>query len=266
VKVTAKYFTNTCVVDTSGRRQNLDRVLARGLEVAKPLPERTGSLAIVGSGPSVRDFLDELKTHDEIWAINGAYDYLQSQGIVPHGFFGIDPLPGLAAYVGFPHQDTTFYIASSCDPSVFDALKGRSVKLWHPAAYDTEYPKEDGVKPIIGGTTAITRAPYFALYQGWRDITLYGADSSYSDDGTEYCYKWGTYGLDIDQPKHESWVGDEMFITEVGLLKQVSFLEVMGKHFNGMLKFKSKGLIDAYLRAPMSDIELEVEEDAADAA
>jgi hypothetical protein len=262
MKITARYFTNSCVVDTPGRRQNLELSLARGLEVSAQLPERKGSLAIVGSGPSVRDFLDELVECDEVWAINGAYDWLQEQGFIPHGFFGIDPLPGLVEYVRHPDAKTTFYLASSCDPSVFDALKGHTVKLWHPGAWDTDYPQAENVKVIGGGTTAITRAPYFALYQGWRDITLYGADSSYADDGTEYCYKWGTYSLDIAQPKYPIRVGDEVFITEVGLLKQVSFLNHMNNSFRGMLKFRSSGLIEAFLRAPMSDLDVEVEEDA----
>lgn len=262
-KITARYFSNTCVVDSPGRRKNFESVLARGLEVCGQLPEREGALAVVGSGPSVRGLLWELADWPgEVWAINGAYDYLQDKGIVPDGFFGIDPLPGLAAYLRRPNEKTTFYIASMCDPAVFDALAGYQVKLWHAAGEDT-FPKGHWI--VGGGTTAITRAPYFALLRGWRDITLYGADSSFADDGSEYCYKWGSYEHDIAQPKHKIMVnGEGPFVSEVGLLKQASQLYSLHERFRGMLKFRCEGLLDAYMRAPVcDDSNLEIEEDEA---
>lgn len=259
--ITARYFENVCTVDTSGRVRNLELVLKRGLEVCGQKPARDGRLAIVGSGPSVREYLDEIFEVDEIWAINGAYDYLQDQSIVADGFIGIDPLPGLVEYVRQPLSGTTFYIASVCDPGVFDALEGQNVKIWHSGAHDQTYPA--GQKVVIGGTTAMTRAPFLALMCGWRDITLYGADSSYAEDGSEYCYQWGTYAHDIAQPKMEVLVnGEGPFLTEVGLLKQVTVLNIMHEKFRGMLKFRCGGLMEAYLRAPVrDDLEIEIETD-----
>lgn len=261
-KITARYFDNICVVDTSGRVKNLELVRKRGLELCGQLPERDGSLAIVGSGPSVREHLEEIRASAEVWAINGAYDYLQTEGIVADGFFAIDPLPGLVEYVRHPNYKTTYYIASCCDPGVFDALEGFTVKLWHPGAHDTEFPKGEWV--VVGGTTAITRAPFFALMRGWRDITLYGVDSSYAEDGSEYCYKWGTYKHDIAQPKMPVLVngGGPSFLTEVGLLKQATVLNVMNDKFRGMLKFRCGGLMEAFLSAPVrDDLDIEIEED-----
>jgi hypothetical protein len=42
---------------------------------------RTGEqpIAIVGSGPSVRDFSMRSKLRREVWAINGAYNFLQDK-------------------------------------------------------------------------------------------------------------------------------------------------------------------------------------------
>lgn len=257
--IKAQRFDNICVVDAEGRARNVNSSLARGLPVCGKQAKRDGSLAIVASGPSVPEHLDELRNFDEVWAINGAYDYLTGQGIIPHGFFCIDPLPGMAEYVQKPHKDTTFYVSSFCDPSVFDALKGHTVRMWHPTAEDAKYP--DGHMTVNGGTTAVTRAPYLALMLGWRDITLFGVDSSYTGDGSEYCYKWGTYGCDIAAPKILVEVnGEGPFLTEIGLLKQVWVLNVLNDVFRGMLKIRCGGIMDAYLRAPMrddSDIEIE---------
>lgn len=247
------------MVDKDGRVQNLASCLARGLPTVQKLPKRAGRLAIVASGPSVREHLDEFREWDgEVWAINGAYDYLLDQGIVPHGFFAIDPLPELAEYVQRPHADTTFYIASTSDPSVFDALKDAKVLTFHPYSEDVKYPEGSG--HIGGGTTSVTRAPYLGLLQGWRDITLFGVDSSY--DGREYCYEWGRYSTDIAQPK--IWVdlydGGPKYQTEVGLLKQVSQLGTFAEIFNGMLKFRCGGLLADFLKqAPRDDIPIEIE-------
>ena len=254
-----KELESVCVVDKEGRDRNLSSALARGLPTAQKLPARTGRLAIVAAGPSVRDHLEELRSWPgEVWAINGAYDYLLDQGIVPHGFFAIDPLPELAEYVQRPHPETTFYIASTADPAVFDALKDARVLTFHPYSDDVGYP--EGFGTIGGGTTSVTRAPYLGLLQGWRDITLFGVDSSY--DGQEYCYPWGRYSTDIANPK--MWVdlydGGPRYQTEVGLLKQVSQLAVLAPLFNGMLKFKCGGLMQDFLDQPArDDIPLEVE-------
>lgn len=263
-KLKVKAFTSTCVVDEAGRAANLQSVLKRGLPVCSQQPKRTGSLALVGSGPSVRDYLDEIKSCTEIWAVNGANGYLLAQGIVPHGFIGMDPLPGLAEYAGTVHLDTTCYIASTCDPSVFDVLSGHKVMLWHAEAENMIYPKGEWV--VGGGTTALTRVPYLGAMLGWRDIKMYGADSSY-DDGP-YCYEWGTYALDIDQPTVPVSInGEGPFITELGLMKQVPQLWVLHQKFNGMLQFRCKGLLAAYMRAPVTDdSNLELTDDKSDAA
>ena len=167
---------------------------ARGLPWATRQPERTGALAIVGSGPSVGRRLEPLRHWSgEIWAINGAYDYLLGHGIVPHGFFCVDPLPGLAEYVANAQRETTFYVAATCHPAVLDALAGFNVVLWFPEQESRIYP--EGATEITGGTSAFARAPFMAHALGWRDMTIFGADSSFESTG-QYCYQAGTFAED----------------------------------------------------------------------
>lgn len=249
--IQCKELESTCVVDAEGRRANLALVLSRDLPTVQKTPARAGQLAIVASGPSVRDHLDELRSWPgEIWAINGAYDYLLDNGIVPQGFFAIDPLPELADYVRQARAETTFFIASTCDITVFDALEGFNVKTFHAYADDLEYPEGSGL--IGGGTTAVTRAPYLSLVEGWRDITLFGCDSSY--DGREYCYEWGRYKSDIAAPTFWFEInGEGPFQSEIGLMKQISQMGVIIQKFRGMLKVRCGGLMAAFLKAPMAD-------------
>lgn len=267
-KIPLREFLSTCVVNEAGRKRNLSRTLQRGLPMVQQLPEREEPLAIVASGPSVEDHLEELRNwKGKVWAINGAYAYLMDRGIVPDGFFGMDPLPGLAPYVARTDPKTIFYICSICDEAVFDNLLDRNVLLWHPDGEGVEYPPDQWV--IGGGTTAVTRAPYLALLQGFRDITLFGVDSSFRQ-GSPYCYRWGTYECDIDQPRFLIEAnGEGPFETELGLMKQVSQLYVLHQKFAGKLKFRCSGLLEAFMRAPEipSDIfEVVKDDDELDAA
>lgn len=249
MKIQLRQFGSTCVVDKAGRDVNLASCQRRGLPTVQQLPERKDPLAIACSGPSLRSCLGELANWPgEIWAINGAYGYLIDNGIIPNGFFGMDPLPGLAPYVDQAHERTTFYICSICDPAVFDNLAGHRVQTWNPDGDSMVYPP--GQWTIGGGTTAVTRAPYLGILQGFRDITLFGVDSSF-ENGEPYCYRHGTYECDIDNVR--LWVdanNEGPFETELGLMKQVSQLNVLREKFDGKLKFRCEGLLAAFLRAP----------------
>mgnify|MGYP001560934080 CR=1 FL=1 len=254
-----------CIVSEEGRKANLQSNLARGLPLLmQEVPGHERPLLIVGSGPSVSDpkTIDYIQAWPgDVWAINGAYDFLLSHGLICEGFFGLDPLPQLADYLRNANEYTTFYIASMCDPSVFDVLEGHKVLLWHACAESAEiFPH--GHKAVYGGTTAVTRAPFLALSLGYRDINLIGVDSSYSEKGP-YCYEWGTYATDIAEMTVPVMInGEGPFFTELGLLKQVTQLGTMLTMFNGkieMLKIHPAGLMGAFMRAPMlDDSEIEV--------
>jgi hypothetical protein len=240
-----------CVVDTEGCRRNVESALRRDLRVCGWAPLRTGQLAIVGSGPSVLSYLDELRSWPgEIWAVNGAYRFLLGQGIVPHAFVGLDPVPGLKEYVEVRDRKTAFLISSVCDPCVFDELKDAPVFLWHSKQSDFPYPEGSAV--VGGGTTCLTRAPFLAHMVGWRDITVYGGDCSFSDD--VYCYPLGTFKEDTSKPQFEVEVNGKVFLTELALLKQLSVFGVMEPMFNGVLKFRCGGMLEAFLASPMYEI------------
>lgn len=255
------HLDSICVVNNDGCERNLAINLARNIPWVSAQPERTGKLAIVAAGPSVPDYLNEIREFENIWAINGAYDYLLSKGITPTGFVGVDPLPGLVDYITRAHRDTTFYISAICDPSVFDALKDHSVMMWFPEQKDIGFP--DGTNSVSGGTTAVTRAPFVADMLGFRDITVFGADSSFK--GSRYCYKEGTYPEDSKAPILKIQTnGEGPFYSELSLAKQVAQIMILVLYPWGRghqkLKVRCDGLMAAYMRAPMeTDAEDELE-------
>ena len=126
-----------------------------------------------------------------------------------------------------------------------------------------EYPPDQWV--IGGGTTALTRAPYLGLLQGFRDITVFGCDSSF-DNGEVYCYRHGTFVTDNAQP--HIWIsanGEGPFETTIDMAKQVPQLYVLHQKFDGKLKLRCGGLMAAFMRAPEVSSDLfEVEDDDAE--
>jgi hypothetical protein len=256
--VKAALLESHCIVAEEGRIANLKSNLARGLPVLEQVvPEHERPLLIVGSGPSVSGLIEYIKGWPgDVWAINGAYDFLLSHGLICEGFFGIDPLPELADYLRNANEYTTFYVSSFCDPAVLDALEGRKVLLWHAMAENRDVFPE-GHQMIYGGTTAVTRAPFLALALGYRDINMIGVDSSYDKERGQYCYEWGTYKTDIaEMTIPVSINGEGPFFTEIGLCKQVAQLGTMLTAFNRtreMLKIDPAGLMGAFMRAPVMD-------------
>lgn len=174
-----------CTSDAEKRNAQVASAMARGLPLLEKQEAHGRRLAIVGGGPSVIDYLDELGGYDDIWCVNGALDWLIENGIKPTGYVAIDPEAIMAQYLQKPPEDITYYIGSVCDPATFDALKGRNVVLFHPLMDDM--PLVDSKAVIGGGPTVLTRAPQLAYRLGYRDVHLFGADSSY-ESGIHHIY------------------------------------------------------------------------------
>lgn len=184
-------FTLDCVYDKDRRQEHIDSVLARKLPHVIRRVERKGKLAIVASGPSATDYVDILKEWDgEIWGINGAFAWLRKRGVNPTAFVGLDPEEILKDYL-IETPDVTYYLGVQVHPAVFDHLNGKNVRLWFPADSEAKYPSiaiwgGRAANVVFGGSTCLGRAPNLAYVLGWRDVHIFGCDSSFTNKSHVY--------------------------------------------------------------------------------
>ncbi len=161
--------------------------LERGLEQINAGEARKRPLYIVGSGPSLLETWQELKSRPgEIWALNAAFDWLCDKGIRPDYGVCIACEEEILRYFQKIEPGDKFLFASQTHPVLVDRAldKGGEVKFWHVACPSdwADMPKLPEPR-IYGGGTIGTRAIDLAWVMGFRDIHILGMDASLSSDG-----------------------------------------------------------------------------------
>lgn len=166
---------------------NADANLARDLPMFLPKREE-GEVCIVGGGPSLKHAIPALRMRQQrgaqIWALNGAHDFLLSHRLFPDAMVLLDARPENVQFLTQPFLACDYYIAAQCDPAVFDVMSSKKVVMWvgYAPGMDTV---ADGHpdKPIVivgGGNTVGLKALNLAHLAGFRTIHLYGFDSCYA--------------------------------------------------------------------------------------
>lgn len=168
---------------------NMRSAIARGLPQATPCRPHGLVLSVAGGGPSLADTYQDLDGW--ICAVNGSLRFLLEREIKPGASYacGIMDAGEHIADVIVADPKVRYYVASICDPSVFDKLKDCDVRLWHISPDSTEDP--DGVKAILdqaypgqwctigGGCTMGLRWINLGYFLGFRRFKLHGMDSSF---------------------------------------------------------------------------------------
>lgn len=248
--------------------EHIKSALARGLPEFTPAPTfNDGSFVIVGSGPSVTSFINEIKSERRngrfICAINGAHDWLVDNGLEPDWFVTCDPRP-MPQNLKRLNARTTYLIASRCNPSTFDALDGRNVILWHSAASTGPAPLPDGAKElgwtelglveeceawrgrfgVGGGTTSGLRAIYLGFLQGFRRFILYGFDSCLAADNDTKRFTGERVG---GAKRIDIIIGGRQFWCNGALAMQANEFQEVYNLPNITIEAKGDGLIAAIL-------------------
>lgn len=165
---------------------NIRSALARGLPAITPgLCRHDGTFVVVGSGPSMPAFVDEIReerSHGRpICAVKGAHDFLCEAGIPPDLFICVDPRDR-RENIKYANDETIYLMASRCDPLMFDRLKDKKVMLWHSFGSMQEAEAYKGHPAIGGGSTSGMRAITVGYVMGFRKFVLYGMDSCLAPD------------------------------------------------------------------------------------
>lgn len=172
-------------INTSQERiwANLAAARTRGLPELDLLPAHEREVALVGGGPSLADCLDEIRALQErggeVWALNGAADYLAAQGIAPERQVVVDARPENARFLASEAAGEVL-IAATCAPESFDAAGNRAV-VFYPHIAGIEDRVVGTVHLIGGGSTVGLLAMGLAYAQGFRRMHLFGYDSCYTD-------------------------------------------------------------------------------------
>lgn len=173
------------------RNYNLEATIARGYVGFQTLMDKfSGTASLVGSGPSIQETYKELQ--GDVCAINQAVGFLIEKGVIPK-FAMLWDAADIVSNFAVPHPDVTYLVASRCHPSVFERLKDCKVIVWHAGGDHkiNEYlSSRNIIEPmVLGGSAGITRGIFLLGALGYRNLHLFGADSSYASDGKTHAIK-----------------------------------------------------------------------------
>ena len=223
------------------------------------LQPHDGKMAIVGAGPSVSDYLDEIRAIKEardfnnLISVNGAHNWLVKSGVKPriHIVFEPDLEDVRDALGGDPAEGVTYYIASQCDKKIFRQLEGHNRVIWHAFQPPQEYQQAihryfPGEFMVAGGYATFFRAISISVILGFRDFELFGIDCSFKDsshiDG---------YAIANVEPRTNVWGSDprtnrlKKFTTQGGLAFQANeFIELCKHNHDGLsIRVHGDGLL-----------------------
>lgn len=228
-------------------RPNVVSAIKRNLpEPSAALCSHDGTFVIVGSGPSLPDFVQEIREEREkgrpICSVKGSHDFLCENGIEPDLFLSVEPRDR-REHLKYANDHTTYLIASRCDPVMFDHLKDKKLMRWHSWSENEAWPELKGKLLIGGGTTSGLRAITFGYVQGFRNFVLYGLDSCLADDGKTKRFTGEKAGAIVDRI-----VGDKTFYCNGAMALQADEFQEYYKVMPDVhIEAKGNGLIAAII-------------------
>lgn len=172
--------------------QHIQHAIRQGHPQLRPEAVKPDRVAIVGSGPSLNETIDELRdlvfAGAKVVALNGAYAWCLAHNIHPSALIIVDARATNARFVDPLIPRCKYFIASQCHPDVWTAVAGRDVILWH--AMSPENPEGRVLDAyygpghwigVAGGTTVASRAIGLLRMIGYLRFDLFGVDSCWLD-------------------------------------------------------------------------------------
>jgi hypothetical protein len=191
-------------------------------------------LAVVGGGPSVKAHLKRLRRWDgDIWAINGAVQYLLDHGI-KSVLFTVDPC--IRYDFARIRNAESALLSAACEPRLFNHFSGHVQMFYMDKS-------EKALFNASGGCSSATRVPMVAINMGYRDVTYFGCEGSYDGD---------THGYQDKKSEYELWIeaGGRRYRTDPTLVMQCQYLTSLITAFPKGFKEKSGGLLRAMIEYP----------------
>lgn len=221
-------------------------------------------IMILAGGPSLNDFEDEIlenyRAGMKVITVNGTYQWAQERGIMRVNQCMIDARPFNARFVEPPRDDCYYFIASQCDPSVFEKLPPERTFYWHVTGTPDAIEAIDECYPEYvlagGGSTVVLRTIVLMRILGFKKMVIYGMDSCirgtdhHAYEQKENDYKVSTIPVTIGGKTFtcQPWMAYQAF-------EFMDMVKTLGDEF--MLDVKGDGLIAHILKtgAEMPEIE-----------
>ena len=150
----------------------------------RPHEQNEEQVMLVGGGPSLPGQLEEIKRlraeGAKLVCLNGAYNWALENGLVPSAVVIVDARPFNARFTKPVHDTCLYFLASQCDPSVYEGLPPERVYQWHAAASligDTVAEQVPEAYFVPGGSTVLLRAVLLMRMLGYHWFHFFGCDS-----------------------------------------------------------------------------------------
>ena len=205
--------------------------LKLGLDEAKPYETQDKELIFIAGGPSINEYVQELKLNKKlgvpIVTFNGSYNWAIENGIKPDVQVVMDAREFNSRFVDPIIPSCKYLIASQCHPELVKKLPKEQTILWHSGADNVKKAVrqlgiERDIYPVYGGMTVMLRAFSLFLMLGYSKFAVYGFDSCIMDNHHGY-----------PQPENDSprifdvECGDRVFKCHPWMLSQAhEFLEL----------------------------------------
>lgn len=252
------------VVTTNTKLEQIQSNIEKALRFRAPfLDVRTPNgrkLAICASGPSLARYWDQIDAKTSVLALNGAYKFLVEKGRVPDYFAMLDARPQNVNFLTNLQNQTEHLLALQCDPAIFQTFVDRfpedyayrisKFALASPSCLKMVQEYDPKAIAFGGGATIGMTALALGAALGYRDVTLYGYESSFEGDNRRV---WNQ-PQNIGEILIDVWVEDRKYITTPALASQVTefrpFLAAVTEMFPDFeVKLMSDGLLRDYLAA-----------------
>lgn len=235
---------------------NVKTNCARGHEQVWAWKEQDTVTAIVGGGASLLDTIDEIKETVEVngakvIALANTAHVLVENDIKPSACVLLDARPNNANFI-VDDLDCVYFVASQCDPSVFDKLEklGRKVYIWHavndPDEFEAINEAYEKWIPIQGGNTILLRSLRLFSVLGYHRFDVFGFDSCMYD-GSHHAYEQPK--ADGDKAVKIGCNGKEFEVTGWMISQAMEFIKTV-KAFgqNWQMRVHGNGLIEHLIR------------------
>ena len=151
---------------------------------------------IVGGGPSLPQHIEKIKqlraNGVKLITINNAYNWCLDNGLTPSAMVMVDARKFNARFTKPVVEDCKYFIASQCNPSVFEGLPKDRTYIWHTQADLLKDILDEQYKTwwsVPGGSTVLLRAiPLFRML-GFKRFHLFGCDSCLGEDEMHHAYE-----------------------------------------------------------------------------